>query len=50
MNAKLAEIPVGGMGIRDAVEMMTRLSGIGYEANLKSKNGKIVIQLHKQHS
>jgi hypothetical protein len=47
MKTTLTEIPVGGMCMKDTVEMLGKLSNIGYEANIKSKHGRIVIQLNK---
>ena len=46
----LTEIPINGISMRDAVEMMGKLNTAGYNANLTSKQGRVIIQLQKQNN
>ncbi len=40
-----SEIPIGEISMREAIEIMSSLNQAGYETNVKSTSGRIVIRL-----
>ncbi len=44
---KISEIPVGKLGMQEVIELLEMYNERGYRANIKSKKGAVMLQIHR---